>query len=90
LNVECKTFEPLLDEAVEGLELALEIKKAETETSDLATLVWVSELNSREILADSLNKFVKNTRKVGRGLTRFSSKVGDTVDRYVYLLSTQA
>ncbi|KAF8485989.1 hypothetical protein DFH94DRAFT_842031 [Russula ochroleuca] len=83
LNVECKTFEPLLDEAVEGLELALEIKKAETETSDLATLVWVSELNSREILADSLNKFVKNTRKVGRGLTRFSSKVGDTVDSII-------
>jgi hypothetical protein len=88
LNVEGKTFESLLDETVEGPGLALEIKKAEMATSDLATLVRVSKLNSREILADTLSEFVKDARKVGRGLTRFSSKVGGTVDRYVYLLST--
>ena len=88
LNVESKTFESLLDEAVQGPGLALEIKKAEMATSDLATLVRVSNLNSRAILADSLSEFVKDARKVGRGLTRFSSKVGGTVDRYVYLLFT--
>jgi hypothetical protein len=84
LKVESKTFESLLDEAVQGPGLALEIKKAEMATSDLATLVRVSNLNSRAILADSLSEFVKDARKVGRGLTRFSSKVGGTVDRYVY------
>jgi hypothetical protein len=87
LNVESNTFESLLDESVKGPGLALEIKKAEMATSDLATLVRVSNLNSREILANSLSEFVKDARKVGRGLTRFSSKVGGTVDRYVYLLS---
>jgi hypothetical protein len=87
LNVESKTLESLLDEMVEGPGLALEIKKAEMATSDLATLVRVSDLKSREILADSLSEFVKDARKVGRGLTRFSSKVGGTVDRYVHLLS---
>jgi hypothetical protein len=87
LNVESKTFESLLDEMVEGPGLALEIKKAEMATSDLATLVRVSDLKSREILADSLSEFVKDARKVGRGLTRFSSKVGGTVDTYVHLLS---
>jgi hypothetical protein len=81
--VEGKTFESLLDEAVEGPGLALEIKKAEMATSDLATLVRVSKLNSREILADSLSEFVKDARKVGRGLTRFSSKVGGTVDSII-------
>ncbi len=86
LNVESKTLESLLDEMVEGPGLALEIKKAEMATSDLATLVRVSELNSREILADSLSEFVKDARKVGRGLTRFSSKVGGTVDTYVHVL----
>ena len=86
LNVESKTFESLLDEAVQGPGLALEIKKAEMATSDLATLVRVSNLNSRAILADSLSEFVKDARKVGRGLTRFSSKVGGTVDRYAHLL----
>ena len=87
LNVESKTFESLLDEMVEGPGLALEIKKAEMATSDLATLVRVSDLKSREFLADSLSEFVKDARKVGRGLTRFSSKVGGTVDSYVHLLS---
>jgi hypothetical protein len=87
LNVESNTFDSLLDETVKGPGLALEIKKAEMATSDLATLVRVSNLNSREILADSLSEFVKDARKVGRGLTRFSSKVGGTVDKYVHLLS---
>jgi hypothetical protein len=87
LNVEGKTFESLLDETVEGPGLALEFKMAEMAASDLATLVRVSKLNSREVLADSLSEFGKDARKVGRGLTRFSSKVGDTVDRYVYLLT---
>lgn len=87
--MESKTLESLLDEMVEGPGLALEIKKAEMATSDLATLVRVSDLKSREFLADSLSEFVKDARKVGRGLTRFSSKVGGTVDRYVHLLSVQ-
>jgi hypothetical protein len=87
LNVESKTLESLLDEMVEGPGLALEIKKAEMATSDLATLVRTSDLRSRDMLADSLGKFVKDARKVGRGLARFSAKVGGTVDRYVHLLS---
>ena len=86
LNVESKTLESLLDEMVEGPGLALQIKKAEMATSDLATLVRVSDLKSREFLADTLSEFVKDARKVGRGLTRFSSKVGGTVDSYVHLL----
>lgn len=83
LDVEHKTLEALLDETVEGPGLALEIKKAELATSDLVTLVRVSKLNSRDALADSLGEFVKDARKVGRGLTRFSSRVGGAVDKYV-------
>ena len=87
LNVESKTLESLLDEVVESPGLALEIKKAEMATSDLTTLVRGSDLRSRDMLADSLGKFVKDARKVGRGLTRFSAAVGGTVDRYVHPLS---
>ncbi|KAI9509813.1 hypothetical protein F5148DRAFT_977694 [Russula earlei] len=83
LNVERKSFESLLDEAVVGPGLAIEIKKAEMATSDLVTVVRVSKLNSREILADSLSEFVKDARKVGRGLTRFSSKVGGAIDNII-------
>jgi len=90
LKVESKSLEFLLDETVEGPGLALEIKKAEMATSDLATRVRVSNIDSREILADSLSEFVKDARKVSRGLTRFSSKVGGAVDKYVDLRSALA
>ncbi|KAI9463285.1 hypothetical protein BJY52DRAFT_1115869 [Lactarius psammicola] len=83
LDVESKTLESLLDETVEGPGLALEIKKAEIATNDLVTLVRISNLNSRDVLADSLGEFVKDARKVGRGLTRFSSRVGGAVDNII-------
>jgi hypothetical protein len=84
VNVGSKSLEALLDETVEGPGLALEIKKAEMATSDLATRVRVSKLKSRDVLASSLNDFVKDARKASRGLTRFSSKVGGAVDTYVH------
>ena len=86
MKVEDKTFEPLIDETLEGAGLALEIKKAEMATGDLVTQVQVSDMDSRKILADALSAFEKDAGKVSRGLTRFSSKVGGAVDKYVRLL----
>jgi len=86
MKVEKKTFESLIDDTVEGAGLALEIEMAEMATSDLVTLVRVSNMDSREIFADALSAFEKDARKVSRGLTRFSSKVGGAVDKYVHLL----
>lgn len=85
LKVESKTLEALLDGTVEVPGLALEMKKAEMATSDLAMLVQVSKLNNREFLADALREFVKDARKVSRGLMSFSSSVGSAVDKCVYL-----
>jgi hypothetical protein len=90
LKVESKTLETLLDETIEVPGLALEMKKAEMATSDLAMLVHISKLNSREFLADALREFVKDARKVSRGLMSFSSSVGSAVDKCVYLLSASA
>ena len=87
LNVESKTLETLLDGTVEVPGLALEMKKAEMATSDLAVLVGVSKLSSRDFLADALREFVQDARKVSRGLMSFSSSVGSAVDKCVYLLS---
>lgn len=87
MNVQSKTFETLLEEAVDGPGLALEIKKAEMATTDLATLVRVSELKSKDRLVASLGDFVEDARKAGRGLTRFSSKVGGAVDKSVHQFS---
>ena len=80
LNLESGTFEVLLDETVKGPGLALEMKQTEVALKDLATLVRISDLESREVLADSLSEFVKDARKVGRDLIRFNSRVGGAVD----------
>jgi hypothetical protein len=58
----------------------LEIKKAEMATTDLVTLVRVSDLKSRDMLADLLARFVDDAKKTGRGLQKLSSKVGGAVD----------
>ena len=87
VKVEIGTLESLLDETVEGPGLSDEIMKAGVVTSDLATRVRVSNMDSREILADSLSEFVKDARKASRGLTRFSTRVRGAVDKYVDLRS---
>ncbi|KAI0042374.1 hypothetical protein FA95DRAFT_1682583, partial [Auriscalpium vulgare] len=81
MDVESQKFELLLEETSDGPGLALEIKKAEMATSDLATLVRVSDLTSRDLLAKSLDEFVRDARKAGRGLIKFSSRVSGAVDR---------
>jgi len=80
MDVQGSTFEQLLDESVGSAGLSLEIKKAEMATSDLVTLVKVSDLKSRELLARSLEDFVGDARKSGRGLQKLSSKIGGAVD----------
>ncbi|THH15568.1 hypothetical protein EW146_g4925 [Bondarzewia mesenterica] len=80
VKMQSETLETLLDEAVDGPGLALEIKKAEMATSDLASLVRVSDLTSRDRLAEVLAEFVLDARKAGRGLQRFNAKVDGAVD----------
>ncbi|KAI0789916.1 hypothetical protein C8Q75DRAFT_717561 [Abortiporus biennis] len=80
MDVESSTFEQLLDESVGGSGLSLEIKKAEMATSDLVTLVKYSNLKSRDLLAKSLEDFVSDARKSGKGLQKLSSKIGGAVD----------
>ena len=80
VDVQSATFEQLLDQSVGGSGLALEIKKAEMATTDLVTLVRVSDLKSREMLANSLVDFVSHAKKTGRGLQKLSSKVSGAVD----------
>jgi hypothetical protein len=80
VDIQSTTFEQLLDDSVGGAGLALEIKKAEMATSDLTTLVRSSRLTSRERMAETLGVFVDDARRTGRGLQKFSAKVGGAVD----------
>lgn len=81
IDVQSRTFEQLLEDIAGGSGLSLEIKKAEMATNDLVTLVRVSDLKSRDLLANTLVGFVEEARKTARGLQKFTSKVGSAVDR---------
>ncbi|KAI0697038.1 hypothetical protein BC835DRAFT_1270949 [Cytidiella melzeri] len=80
VDVESVTFEKLLDESVGSAGLSLDIKKAEMATNDLVTLVKVSNLKSRDRLAEHLEAFVDDSKKTGRALQRLSSRVSGAVD----------
>ncbi|KAJ7096540.1 hypothetical protein B0H15DRAFT_49506 [Mycena belliarum] len=80
VDVQSATIEQLLDESSSGSALALQIKKAEMATTDLVTLVRVSDLKSRDMLADHLRAFVDDARTAGRGLAKLNAKVAGAVD----------
>ncbi|EIN09879.1 hypothetical protein PUNSTDRAFT_65969, partial [Punctularia strigosozonata HHB-11173 SS5] len=80
IEMQSRTLEQLLDEKAGGSSLALEIKKAEMATTDLITLVKFSELQSKELIAETLTSFVEDARKTGDDLQRLGAKVGGTVD----------
>lgn len=83
VEIQSKTFEQLLDESVGGSGLSLEIKKAEMATRDLVTLVRMSKLTSKDLLADALVDFVDDARNTAKGLQKLSSKVNGAVDKFV-------
>ncbi|CAK5265552.1 unnamed protein product [Mycena citricolor] len=80
VNMQTAAIEQLLDESSSGSALALQIKKAEIATTDLVTLVGVSELKSRESLSNALRSFVDDARKAGRSLNKLNAKVAGAVD----------
>ncbi|KAJ7455294.1 hypothetical protein B0H11DRAFT_2176198 [Mycena galericulata] len=80
VDVQSATLEQLLDESTSGSSLALKIKKAEMATTDLVTLVRVSDLKTRDMLGDALRQFVDDARVTGRALNKLNSKVGGAVD----------
>ncbi|KAJ7262747.1 hypothetical protein B0H12DRAFT_306422 [Mycena haematopus] len=80
VDVQSSTLEQLLDESTSGSVLALQIKKAEMATTDLVTLVRVSDLKSRDMLGDALRQFVDDARVAGRALNKLNAKVAGAVD----------
>lgn len=81
MEVQGSTFEQLLDSTVGSSELSLEVKKAEMATSDLVTLVKVSNMKTKDLLSHTLEEFVSDAKKTGRGLQKLSSKIAGAVDR---------
>ncbi|EIW77571.1 hypothetical protein CONPUDRAFT_61543, partial [Coniophora puteana RWD-64-598 SS2] len=80
MRIQEGTFDHLMSNAIGGVGLSLEVRKAELVTSDLSLLVRNSDLKSRDLLADLLDAFVKDAKKTAKGLTRLGAKVGGAVD----------
>jgi hypothetical protein len=80
VDLQTKTFDQLLDESVGSKGLALEVKKAEMASNDLITLVRVSDLKSKDQVADRLNRFVDDARGTGRSLHSLGAKIQGAVD----------
>lgn len=85
IEIQSKTFEQLLDESIGSSSLALDIKKAEMATSDLVTVVRISDLRSKDQLANALSGFSDNARETARGLQKLNAKISGSVDKYVHI-----
>jgi len=80
MKMQAATFEQLLDDNSDGQKLDLEITKARIATKDLGLAVRNSKLVNKERLGEAIDGFVKDAHTTGRGLSRFSAKVGSAVD----------
>jgi hypothetical protein len=81
VGVEGTLLSKLFDERFDGFKFPLEMRQGEMAIEDLRTLVRTSELDDREILADSLEEYLKPARNLRKSLVRFYSGVRDTLDR---------
>jgi hypothetical protein len=78
VDIQVNTFEHILD--IRTSSLSLDVKKAEMATSDLTTLVKVSNLKCRDFLAAHLLHFVQKARISRRGLQKLNMKVNGAVE----------
>lgn len=80
VDLQTKTFDQLLDESVGHKGLALDVRKAETASNDLITLVRASDLKSRDQIIERLNKFADDAKGTGRSLHSLGAKILGAVD----------
>lgn len=84
VDVQSKTFEQMLDESMSsGSSLSLDIKKTEMATADLVALIRLSDLKSKESLAQNLGEFIVDAKSAGRSLHRLDAKMNGAIDRCV-------
>lgn len=77
-----QTLHTVLVESFGNSALALDIKRAELATSDLATLVQVSNLSMKKAIEDHLRDFGSRASKTADGLQNLAAKVNGAFDRY--------
>lgn len=81
IDLEAKTFDQLVDDSmgVAG-SLSLNLKKTEVATKDLISLVKISDLASKDLLADTLVEFTNDAKVTSEGLNRLAAKFNGALD----------
>ncbi|KAF9524867.1 hypothetical protein CPB83DRAFT_909639 [Crepidotus variabilis] len=83
IEAETKAFDQLMDGFVGGGALLLEVKHAEMATEELLSLIQISDLKAKDVLASLLYEFVYDAKRTCRGLQKISAKVGGAADNII-------
>jgi hypothetical protein len=76
-------FEDILDSAVQGSLLPVDMKRSEAAVRDLKHVVKYSHLPSREGLLFEFQNFIDLARTTSDDLTKFNSRIGRAVDQII-------
>ncbi|TID26595.1 hypothetical protein E2P81_ATG01067 [Venturia nashicola] len=76
-------FEDVLDSAVQGSLLPVDMKRSEAAVRDLKHVVKYSNLPSRESLLFEFQNFIELARTTSDDLTKFNSRIGRAVDQII-------
>lgn len=76
-------FEDILDSAVQGSLLPVDMKRSEAAVRDLKHVVKYSNLPSRESLLFEFQNFIELARTTSDDLTKFNSRIGRAVDQII-------
>ncbi|RDI86105.1 hypothetical protein Vi05172_g3801 [Venturia inaequalis] len=76
-------FEDILDSAVQGSLLPVDMKRSEAAVRDLKHVVKYSNLPSRESLLFEFQNFIELARTTSDDLTKFNSRIGRAIDRII-------
>jgi len=85
ISLQTRTFDRLLNENVGSKGLALDVAKAEIANNDLITLVKLSDLKSKNRIAQMLSKFSDDAREAGESLHSLWAKINGAVDSIMTL-----
>jgi len=88
IDLQTRTFDRLLDDGVGSKDLALGVKKAEVANDDLITLVKLSDLKSKDQIAERLRMFSDDAKRTGQSLHSLWAKTNGAIDSYVPLSFT--
>lgn len=86
MKIQGDSMDVLLEESVGMAAVGWDLKQSEMAASDLITLIKISDLTSRSLLADALEDLLIKAKFAAKSLRRLDSSVNFATDRSVFSL----